>query len=157
MWPMHRHCSVYPAFPLTLLHLIIFLSGVIFLFLECSIALCSKILRSKILPTRLVYINSCCYMVLAEPYSSFKNSVCSSDFYFYFLLFRAVSVAYGSSQARGWIRVASGSLHHSSWQHGILNPLSEARGRTRIFVDAGRVHEPQQELPQFWFLVWPLN
>ena len=30
-------------------------------------------------------------------------------------------------------------LHHSSWQHWILNPLSEARDRTLIFVDTSRV------------------
>ena len=26
-------------------------------------------------------------------------------------------------------------LHHSLWQHWILNPLSEARDRTRILMD----------------------
>ena len=31
-------------------------------------------------------------------------------------------------------------LHHSSWQHQILNSLSEAKDRTRILVDAGQVH-----------------
>ena len=32
-------------------------------------------------------------------------------------------------------------LHHSSWQHRILNPLSEeARGQTHVFVDTSRVH-----------------
>ena len=30
-----------------------------------------------------------------------------------FLLFRAAPAAYGSSQARGWIRAAAASLHHS--------------------------------------------
>ena len=29
-------------------------------------------------------------------------------------------------------------LHHSSWQHWILNPLSEARDQTCILVDASR-------------------
>ena len=31
-------------------------------------------------------------------------------------------------------------LHHCSQQHQILNPLSKARDRTRIFMDTGWVH-----------------
>ena len=27
------------------------------------------------------------------------------------------------------------NLHHNSWQHWILNPLSEARDQTRVFMD----------------------
>ena len=46
------------------------------------------------------------------------------------LPFRATTTAYGGSQARGLIRAAAASLHHGSQQHGILNPLSEARDRT---------------------------
>ena len=34
-------------------------------------------------------------------------------FLFFFLLFRAKPTAYGCSQARGWIRAATASLHHS--------------------------------------------
>ena len=34
-------------------------------------------------------------------------------FYFCFLLFRATLTAHGSSQAKGWIRAAAASLHHS--------------------------------------------
>ena len=30
-------------------------------------------------------------------------------------------------------------LHHSSWQHQILNPLNEARDRTRILIYTGWV------------------
>ena len=30
-------------------------------------------------------------------------------------------------------------LHHSSWQHQISNPLSEARDQTRIFMDTSGV------------------
>ena len=47
-----------------------------------------------------------------------------------FCLFRAALVAYGVSQARGLIGVAAAGLHHSSRQHQILNPLSEASDRT---------------------------
>ena len=31
-------------------------------------------------------------------------------------------------------------LHHSSWQCQILNPLSQARDRTRILMDPSQVH-----------------
>ena len=31
-------------------------------------------------------------------------------------------------------------LHHSSQEHGILNPLSEARDQTRILMNTSRVH-----------------
>ena len=31
-------------------------------------------------------------------------------------------------------------LHHSSWQHWMLNTLSEARDWTRILMDTSRVH-----------------
>ena len=31
-------------------------------------------------------------------------------------------------------------LHHSSWQHWILNPLTEARDGTRVLMDTGWVH-----------------
>ena len=65
-----------------------------------------------------------------------------------FLLYRAAPAAYGGSQARGQIGAIAASLHHShsnarsephlnfhlyhsSWQHRILNPLSEARDRTQ--------------------------
>ena len=36
---------------------------------------------------------------------------------------------------RGRIGAAAASLHQSSWQHQILNPLREARDRTRILMD----------------------
>ena len=63
-------------------------------------------------------------------------------FVLFSFLFRATPAAYGDSQARSRIgAVADGlhqshsnlgselhlQLHHSSWQHQILNPLSEAR------------------------------
>ena len=63
----------------------------------------------------------------------------------YYYLFRAAPVAYGSSWARGGIgaiAVGHGSvasrmcdLHHSSWQHQILNPLNEARDWMHILMD----------------------
>ena len=64
-------------------------------------------------------------------------------------------MAYGGSQARGPVKAvayttatatATGDLshicdpHHRSWQCQILNPLSEARDSTRVFMDASQVH-----------------
>ena len=81
----------------------------------------------------------------------------SNLFFLFPSLFRAAPVAYGGSQARGWIRAAaaglshslsnSGSepcsdLHHSSWQCWILNPLNEARDQTHNLVDITQVHNP---------------
>ena len=42
-------------------------------------------------------------------------------------LFRAMPAAYGSSQARGQIRVTAASLYHSSQQRQILNLLMETK------------------------------
>ena len=74
---------------------------------------------------------------------------------FFNFLFRAVPMAYGSSQARGRIRATAYAtvtatrdpshvcnLHHSSWQHGILNPLNKPRDRTDIFMDTSWVLNP---------------
>ena len=74
---------------------------------------------------------------------------------FFFCIFRATSTAHGSSQARCQIRVIAAGpdptatatwdpshvcdLHHGSWQHRILNPLSEARNRTCILMDTYQV------------------
>ena len=72
--------------------------------------------------------------------------------FFLFSFFRAVLIAYGSSQARSQIgTVANGlhdspinqshicSLHHSSQQCWILNPLSKARDRTCVLMDTSWV------------------
>ena len=70
-------------------------------------------------------------------------------------LFSSVPAAYGTSQARGWIRDAAAGichshsnarselclwLHHSSWQRWILNPLSRARDRTHVLIDTSQIH-----------------
>ena len=62
--------------------------------------------------------------------------------------------AYGGSQARGRIGAVGAGLHHSHsdtrsklhlqpipqlWQHRILNPLSEARDRTCVLMDASQI------------------
>ena len=67
---------------------------------------------------------------------------------FLFLSFRATPAPFGSSQARGRIRATATAvrdpscvcdLHHSSWQRWILNPLSEARDRTRNLTVPSRI------------------
>jgi len=47
--------------------------------------------------------------------------------------------AYGSFQSRGQVRAAAASLHHSSQQCWILNPLMEAREPTCILKDISGV------------------
>ena len=55
------------------------------------------------------------------------------------LLFLATLKAYGNSQERGQIGIAAASLHHSSWQCCILNPLNEARDRMPNLMDTSCV------------------
>ena len=80
------------------------------------------------------------------------------NFYFYLFvylckylcLFRVTPVAYGSSQARGQIGASAAGLHHShicdvhhsSRQHRMLNPLSEARDWIHILMDTSHIHNP---------------
>ena len=74
--------------------------------------------------------------------------------FFFFWLYRATPVAYGGSQARGHIGAAAASLHPSSWQCRILNPLSEARDGTWIPMDASQIHfcRATSGTPLFCFL-----
>ena len=75
----------------------------------------------------------------------------------FFLLFRAVPVAYEvpglgvkfelqlpayatATAMQGLGRICD--LHYSSWKFPILNPLSEARNQTRILMDASWVLNP---------------
>ena len=60
-------------------------------------------------------------------------------FSFFFFFFMATPAAYGSSQARGPIRPATASLHHSLKQQRILNPLNKARDQNGVLMDTGRV------------------
>ena len=86
-----------------------------------------------------------------------------NSFLFVFCLFRAEPTAYGSSQARDQIRaVAAGLQQHQilavsvtyTTDRGncrILNPLSMARDRNCVLMDASQIvsTEPQWELPRF--------
>ena len=82
----------------------------------------------------------------------------------FFLLFRAALAAYGRSQARGQIRAMVAGQIHSHGNSGselhlqptlqlmarkVLDPLSEARARTCIFMilDGFISTVPQWELP----------
>ena len=78
------------------------------------------------------------------------SSVC---FFVYFLLFRTTPTAYGSSQARGWIRAIAAGLHHISWQCQILTPLREARDQTRILMDTSLIcfHWAMMGTPHLFF------
>ena len=98
------------------------------------------------LPT-VSWFKKICYQLLRHNFSMQKN------YYYYQLIiyfFRAVPVAYGSSQARGQIETAAAGLQHSHsntgskshlqltlqlWQHRILNPLSKARDWICILMD----------------------
>ena len=60
-------------------------------------------------------------------------------FLFLFFLFRAALAAYGSSQARGLIGATAASLHHSSQQRRILNPLTETRDQTLNLMVPSRI------------------
>ena len=60
--------------------------------------------------------------------------------FFFFCLFRATPVAYGSFQARGRIRAAAASLHHSSQQCQILDQLSEPRDQICVLMITNQVH-----------------
>ena len=74
---------------------------------------------------------------------------------FLFFHYRAALTAYGSSQARVksklqlsacatptavWDPSHICDLHHSSWQHQIPDPLSEARDQTSILVDTSQIN-----------------
>ena len=75
----------------------------------------------------------------------------SLSVFFFFFFLRAVSAAYGNSQARGQMgAIAAGlhhsnarsdhifDLHHSSQQCQILNLLSEARVGTCVLMDTSQ-------------------
>ena len=57
-------------------------------------------------------------------------------FYFYFLLFRATPMTYGSPQARGPIVAAAASLCHIAT--AMLDPRPTERG-THILMDTSRI------------------
>ena len=59
--------------------------------------------------------------------------------FFFFWLFRAAPLAYGSFQARRQIGAAAAGLHHSSWQRWIPNPPSKARDQTHILMDTSQI------------------
>ena len=53
--------------------------------------------------------------------------------------FRAAPKVYGSSQARGQTGAVAAGLYHSSQQRQILNPLSKAKDRILVLMDASQI------------------
>ena len=53
--------------------------------------------------------------------------------------FRAAPKVYGSSQARGQTGAVAAGLYHSSQQRQTLNPLSKAKDRTLVLMDASQI------------------
>ena len=92
--------------------------------------------------------------------------------YFCVCLFKAAPVAYGSSQARGWIRATAASLYHSpkmdpSGIRAMSVTYNTAHGNARSLTHWAKpgmepessgilvsffTTEPWRELPSFWFL-----
>ena len=88
---------------------------------------------------------------------------------YYFCLFMAALAAYGSSQARGRIRVVAAGLRHSHsnakiWDRSVIytiahsnarffNPLNEARDWTQVLMDTGwvRYYQATMGTPIFFF------
>ena len=73
--------------------------------------------------------------------------------FFFFCLFRATPMTYGSSQTRSQIGAIAADLHHGNARSDpclrpipqlmatlILNPLSKARDRTCILMHTSQVH-----------------
>ena len=78
-------------------------------------------------------------------------------FSFFFFLFTAISVAYGSSWATAmatWDLSHICNLYYSLRQHRILNPLSEARDWTLILMAASQVLNPLSHSRYSWEVVF---
>ena len=84
------------------------------------------------------------YFMLGFP----KHSLSFPSFLPFFLLsfhsffLMAAPAAYGSSQARGQIRALAASHSYSHSNARSFNPVSKARDRTGIFMDASHVLNP---------------
>ena len=74
---------------------------------------------------------------------SFFLSFFSFFLFFFFQLFRAMPAACGVTATTYTTATATqdlGDLHHSSWQHWILNPLSNAKDRTYDLMVTSQIH-----------------
>ena len=88
-------------------------------------------------PTTRPPVNS--FIILLILFSFLWRRNCSFFSFFFFSFFRSTLTTCGSSQARGGIGAAAARLHHSTPQHQILNPLSEARDWTHVLMHTSRV------------------
>ena len=77
-------------------------------------------------------------------------------FFFFFLLFRATPTAYRGSQARGQIRVAAASLHHSRSNTG-TKPCLRPTPQLMAMPDPLHWARPGIELASSWMLVRFIN
>ena len=82
--------------------------------------------------------------------------ICDEWFFFFFGLFRATPMAYGSSQVRGRIGAVAASLHHSHSNIGSkrVRDLSTAHGDARSLTHWAR---PGIKLASSWILVGFVN
>ena len=90
-------------------------------------------------------------------------------YFFFFLLFRAIPMAYGSSHARCQIRATAYTIATamsdqscicnllcSSWQHRILNPPTGIEPASSWVLVGFIADEPQRELPFFFLMATPI-
>ena len=90
-------------------------------------------------PSKLMWSTNTYYWILIFIDTARKSNFFVCFLFCFGLFFRATPAAYGSSQARDWIRAAAAGLHHSSWQRQIHKPLNEARNPTCILMNTSRV------------------
>ena len=111
-----------------------------------------------------IYIAGVSLVLARSSFIFWGGQVESFCFLFLFCLFRAVPVAYGSSQARGQLGAVAAGLHHShnsTRSEPVLNPLNKAREWTRVLMDTSWVllplhHHRNSELcGVFLFVFWP--
>ena len=146
-----------------------------------------RLLKDYLLSTEfpLLFIQIC-YLYLCESVSGsvlchWSVSIllpilcCFAGFYLFiylFMLFRALPMAYGSSQAGGQIRAAAASLyhsqsnmgssricnlHHSTQQHQILNPLIKGRNWTHVLMDTSQVRYCWATTGTSAFIFWVMD
>jgi len=112
-----------------------------------GIALTMEIVEGPALSQRKLCIS---YAMLGTKIKKEHGFVCLIDCYlFYFFLFRATPLAYGSSQARGQIGATAAGLHHSYSNTG-SKPYTAAHHNTGSLT---HWEKPGIEPESSWFLV----
>ena len=115
------HCIYVPHLPNPFIFFMFFLIFYLFLQLGLPIPCWIEIVRVSILVVFHIVVERlsafhcwvlCCLWVCHSFYC-WNNYICSFFVCVSFCFFRAVPMAYGGSQARGWIGATAASLHHS--------------------------------------------